>query len=105
MITSNADLKNNQGLLLRNKQIAISITQRGQVTLPVEVMEILGVKPRGKVEFQINNGEIKLAPAVLTLDVVFGSVKPKDKPEDFEEISRLAKEEKAQKTIEELKKT
>jgi len=96
MITSNVDIK--------NKQVTISITQRGQVTLPVEVMEILGVKPRGKVEFHINNGEIKLAPAELTLDAVFGSVQPKNKPEDFEEIARQAKEEKAEKTIEELKK-
>lgn len=59
------------------KEIVMSITQRGQVTLPVEVMKILGVKPRGKVAFLIEKGQVRLKAPSLTLDSVFGSVKQK----------------------------
>ena len=57
------------------KEITMSITQRGQVTLPAEVMKILGVKPRGKVAFLIEKGQVKLKAPSLTLESVFGSVK------------------------------
>lgn len=57
------------------KEVVISITQRGQVTLPAEVMKILGVKPRGKVAFLIEKGEVKLKTPSSTLENVFGSVK------------------------------
>ena len=59
------------------KEITMSITQRYQVTIPAEVMRILGVKPRGKVAFLIEKGEVKLKSPSSTLENVFGSVKPK----------------------------
>lgn len=59
------------------KEITMSITQRGQVTLPAEVMKILGVKSRGKVAFTIEKGEVKLKAPSVTLENVFGSVKAK----------------------------
>ena len=57
------------------KEITMSITQRFQVTIPAEVMKILGIKPRGKVAFLIEKGEVKLKSPSSTLENVFGSVK------------------------------
>ena len=42
---------------------------------------------------------LRLAPAPFSLESAYGSVKPVEKPENFEEISRAAKEAKAEKTV------
>ena len=85
------------------KEIVASITQRGQVTIPVEVQRILGAKPRGKIAFQIEGNQVRLAPVRFTLESVYGSVEPLNRPELFDEISLIAKEEKARRTIAEMK--
>ncbi|MCY4612547.1 MAG: type II toxin-antitoxin system PrlF family antitoxin [Nitrospira sp.] len=81
------------------KEIVTTITQRSQVTIPAEVRRVLGVKPRDKVAFTIEDGGVRLAPAPFSLESAYGSVKPVEKPENFEEISRAAKEAKAEKTV------
>jgi AbrB family looped-hinge helix DNA binding protein len=86
------------------KQITTTITQRGQVTIPAEVRRMLGVKPRDKVAFTIEDGEVRLAPVSFSLESVYGSVKPSRKPEDYEKVSRTAKEAKAEKTSRALNK-
>ena len=84
------------------REFTTTITQRGQVTIPAEVRRVLGVKHRDKVAFTIEDGEVRLAPASFTLESAYGSVKPSKKSEDFEEISRAAKDEKAERTVREL---
>jgi AbrB family looped-hinge helix DNA binding protein len=85
------------------KEITTTITQRGQVTIPAEVRRALGLKPRDKVAFTIEDGEVRLAAASFTLETAFGSVRPSRKPEDFEEVAQAAKEAKAEKTARELR--
>ena len=80
------------------KEIVTTITQRSQVTIPAEVRRVLGVKPRDKVAFTIEDGGVRLTPAPFSLESAYGSVKPVETPENFEEISRIAKEAKAEKT-------
>lgn len=66
------------------KGITTTITERGQGTIPAEVCRLLGLKPGNKVSFY--------------LESAYGSVKPSRKSEDFEEISQVVKDEKAEKT-------
>ena len=80
------------------KEIVTTITQRSRVTIPAEVRRVLGVKPRDKVAFTIEDGGVRLTPAPFSLESAYGSVKPVETPENFEEISRIAKEAKAEKT-------
>ncbi len=87
------------------KQIIASITQRSQVTIPAEVRRLLGVNPRGKIVFQIDDGEVKLAPVEFTLETAYGSVAPLNRPEDFEEITRIAKEEHVREVIRKMQQT
>ena len=85
------------------RQITAATTQRNQVTIPVEVRRLLGLKPRDKVAFTIEDGgEVRLAAASFSLESAYGSVKPSRNPEDFEEVSRNAKEAKADETAREL---
>ena len=86
------------------KEITTTITQRGQVTIPAEIRRALRLKPRDKVAFIMEDGLVRLAPVSYSLESVYGSVKPSKKPEDFEEVSRVARDAKAEKTARELNK-
>lgn len=81
------------------KRFIASVTERGQVTLPAEVRRALGAKLRGKIIFELDDGQVRVLPPPLTLDEIYGSVEPLHRPEDFKEISRLAKEEHVAKVI------
>jgi AbrB family looped-hinge helix DNA binding protein len=74
------------------KEIITTITQRGQVTIPAEVRRLLGARPRDKIAFQIDGDEVRLAPVTFTLEAAFGSVPPLSRPEDFDAITRIARE-------------
>ena len=87
------------------KEILTTVTQRGQVTLPVEVRRLLGVKPRDKVAFTIDHNQVRLQPATFTLETTFGSVTPRNRPEDFEAISEAAKEEHVERVLKKMRPT
>ena len=77
------------------KEVVTTLTQRGQVTVPAEVRRLLGLKPRDKVAFMIDDGVVQLRPATFTLETAFASVPPATRTEDLKALSRLAREEKA----------
>lgn len=84
------------------KQILASVTERGQVTIPSEVRRLLGIKRRQRIAFEIDGDQVKLVPAGPSLDEVFGSVEPLQRPEDFERITEIAWTEKAERTARDL---
>ena len=85
------------------KQFTTTTTQRNQVTIPAEVRRLLGLKPRDKVAFTIEDGgKVRLAAASFNLESAYGSVKPSTSPEDFDEVSQNAKDTKAEDTALEL---
>lgn len=86
------------------KQVTTTLIQRSQVTVPVEVRRVLGLKLRDKVAFTIEDEEVRLTPASYSLESTYGSVQPSGKPEDFSDISRASKAAKAEKTVRELRK-
>lgn len=70
-----------------------SVTQGSQVTLPAEVKRILGVKPRDKVAFAIDNQEVRLIPVKYTLESAAASVQPATETENLDKKVEEAKEE------------
>lgn len=85
------------------REITKITTYRNQVTIPLEVRLLLGLKPRDRVAFTIDDeGEVRLAAVPFSLESAYGSVKPSNRPEDFETISRNAKDGKAEETAREL---
>ncbi len=77
------------------KQIVTSVTTGGQVTLPAEVRRVLGVRPRDKVAFAIEDHEVRLIPVRFTLETAAGSVKPATTTDDIEQRIDEANEEMA----------
>jgi AbrB family looped-hinge helix DNA binding protein len=83
------------------REVRASITERGQITIPAEIRNLLGLENKGQVSFIIQDGVVTLRRP-LTLKEVAGSIKPVNTPEDWEARIREAKEEKAERTIREM---
>ena len=86
------------------KEILTTLTKKGQVTIPIEIRNYLGLKSKDKIAFKINNGNVQVSPAKYTLESVYGIIKPLNKPEGYKELKKIALDEHAQKVIEEMKK-
>ncbi len=86
------------------RQFTTTTTQRNQVTIPAEVRRTLGIKPREKVSFTIeDDGHVTIAAAEFTIETAYGSVKPVDDGRTLDQIIRDAKDEKAENTATELR--
>lgn len=78
------------------KEIVATMTQRSQVTIPAEARRILGLKPRDKVAFRIEDDQVYIRRARLTLESAFGSVAPATATEEFDQLVQRAKAERAE---------
>jgi AbrB family looped-hinge helix DNA binding protein len=76
-----------------------TVTSKGQVTIPSEVRNALGVKPNSQVVVSLQGGKVVIEPVAMTLEEAFGSVKPITRPENFKALRKAALTEKAEKVI------
>jgi antitoxin PrlF len=79
-----------------------TVTSKGQVTIPSQVRDALGVKPNSQVVVSLQEGKVVIEPVAMTLEEAFGSVKPITRPENFKALRKAALEEKAEKVINKL---
>jgi bifunctional DNA-binding transcriptional regulator/antitoxin component of YhaV-PrlF toxin-antitoxin module len=62
------------------------LTYKGTVTILAEVRRGLGVQLHGEVRFRVAEGRVELLPPTTTLETAFGSVEPRMRPENFQEL-------------------
>jgi len=67
-----------------------TVSEKGQITIPLEVRRSLGIKPRDKVTFTLEDGCVRLAPAVSSLEASFQAIPPLDRPLTDKEITEEA---------------
>jgi AbrB family looped-hinge helix DNA binding protein len=70
-----------------------TLTSNGQVTIPKVVRDELGLKPRDKIRFSLENGHVVLRKAYPSLEDIVGSLPPLGM--SIEEAITQAKEERA----------
>jgi AbrB family looped-hinge helix DNA binding protein len=59
-----------------NTSNATTVTTKGQVTIPAEIREHLGIKPKDRVRFNIGrDGSVTIAPTRSHVLASFGAVK------------------------------
>ena len=68
-----------------------TLTKKGQVTIPKEIREALGLKEHDRVNFVKKGGEIFIKPIRGNILDLKGSVRPKSKPEDFEKVRMVTR--------------
>ena len=74
-------------IMTKTKTNTTTITQKGQVTIPKEIREYLGLKTKNQVEFRIEKGKVVIKPTT-SLETNFGRVKPKRKSENFKKARK-----------------
>ncbi len=83
------------------KEALSSISPKGQVTIPAAIRQLLGVSPRDKVAFRVENGEVVIRPARSTLDAAYRSIPALARPLSDQEMTELAHDEHAINVVEE----
>lgn len=62
------------------------LTQKGQVTIPVEIRSKLGLKPRDTVCFEVEGNVVTLRPVKSKLLEGYGAVSPRRRPENWRKV-------------------
>lgn len=73
--------------------LTTSVTSKGQVTIPVAIRRLLGLRPRDRVRFTVRDGEVVVERAHLSLEEAFAAVPPHYTNKDWSEIKREVAEE------------
>jgi len=63
-----------------------TLTEKGQVTIPLEIRRMIGLRPRDKVRFEVEGQVVKISRASSKLLAGYGAVPPRERPEDFQKI-------------------
>ncbi len=77
------------------KEILRTLSQKGQVTLPVEVRRALGIAPRGKVAFEIDQREVRVRAARSAVDETFQAVPALKEKLAWDEMRQMAQDDAA----------
>ena len=62
------------------------ITEKGQVTIPIELRRQLGLQPNDRVGFELEDGAIRIRPLPSRVAQHFGIVPPTSRPEDWSTV-------------------
>lgn len=68
------------------QQFETSVTEKGQVTIPLEIRRLMGLHPHDKVAFEVEGDVVKIRRASSKLLQGYGAVTPKHKPEHLREL-------------------
>lgn len=75
------------------RQMVGSVSPKGQVTLPVEFRRRLGIKPKDKVVFHLEQGKLEITPAPSALTDSYQAIPALQPPRSWKEIEALVGEE------------
>lgn len=78
------------------RNMTSSMSQKGQVTIPLEVRERLGLKPKDRVRFRVNGDVVSIEPYRSSLDAWRGTLPPLDPPRSWKEIEEIAHDDHAE---------
>jgi antitoxin PrlF len=87
----------------QEQEFIATVTSKGQVTIPAAVREQLGITAQDKIVFRVGKDkrvEIELLP--MSLEEAYGSVAPLQRPENFDELKRIARGEREQRWLDKL---
>lgn len=71
-------------------ELVSTITSKGQVTVPIQIRRLLGLKPKAKVAFVQKKDGIHIAIPRYTLSTIKGAIPPLSKKYSEKEIREIA---------------
>ena len=72
------------------------VTRKGQITLPAAIRRSLGIKEGDKIAVSIDvdtSNQVVLRPVRSVAEMTFGTIEPRTRPEDLEDLRRRFEEE------------
>lgn len=73
---------------MARRSLNTTITEKGQVTIPVEVRRALGLKPRDRVRIDYDDEReiATIRPVKSVAELLRGMAQPRQRPENFQQI-------------------
>lgn len=72
------------------RELRSSVTTKGQVTIPIEIRRLLGIKPHDQVAFVVEEGRVELSAGGSVVAQTAGAFKSHKPPLTAEELRELA---------------
>ena len=82
------------------RELVTTVTSKGQVTIPVEVRRLLGIAPRTKVAFIVEDSQVRLAPASSIVERTAGSLKSRKTLKSARQLRQAAEQAIADEVVE-----
>lgn len=67
-------------------ELETTVTQKGQVTIPLQIRRLMGLEPHDRVRFVVEGDAVRITKASSQLLKWYKSVPPRNKPEDFRAV-------------------
>ena len=83
------------------KEFMSSVSPKGQITIPLEIRQQLGVKPKDKVVITVDGDEVTVRPAHARLAASYQAIPALKPPRTLKEITEIAHEDQAQAAVRE----
>lgn len=65
------------------QELETTLTQKGQVTIPLEIRRLLGLEPHDRVRFEIEGQSVRITKASSKILQGYKSVTPQKRPENL----------------------
>ncbi len=84
--------------------LTFPITQKGQVTMPAEIRRLLGVGPKDRIEYFVEDGRVEVRAARSRIDQLGSSIRevPGREGTDYEEVRHLMLEDLADEIVRDM---
>lgn len=70
-----------------------TVTSKGQVTIPVDIRQMLDIQPNDQVVIQVSEGRVEIKQAPMKLEQTFSAVPALKNPVSFKQMRDIAIEE------------
>ena len=74
------------------KEVCSTVTRKGQVTIPIEIRRLLGVKPKDQVAFVVEDNKVRLAKSGSVVARTAGAIKTRNSALSVEEEREAVEE-------------
>jgi AbrB family looped-hinge helix DNA binding protein len=77
------------------QELLTVVTRKGQITVPAEIRQALGLHVGDKVAVSLSNGaepQATLRPIRSVAELTYGAIAPRRRPEDLRELRREVEE-------------
>jgi AbrB family looped-hinge helix DNA binding protein len=68
------------------QELETTLTQKGQVTIPLEIRRMMNLEPHDRVRFEVDGNTVRITKSSSKLLKWYKSVTPRNKPEDLRAI-------------------